>query len=85
MDDDAARDGLDHLQAAAKELIAAARSLLDAAEAIVQDPGAVRDAMSTIGSLVTMAGRVAASATGAGRTDDEDPQPRAKVQRIVVE
>lgn len=38
-----ARDGLEHLQAAARELIAAARAALDVAEDIVDDPSVVRD------------------------------------------
>jgi hypothetical protein len=38
-DDDAVRAGLDHLQAAALELIAATRAFLDVAEDLVREPG----------------------------------------------
>lgn len=47
---DRAREGLDHLQNAARELIAAARAALDVAEDLIDDP-------DTIGSVVGAAGR----------------------------
>jgi hypothetical protein len=45
-----AREGLDHLQAAARELIAAARAALDVAEDLIDDP-------DTISSVVGAAGQ----------------------------
>jgi hypothetical protein len=47
---DRARDGLDHLQNAARELIAAARAALDVAEDVIDDP-------DTIASVVGAAGQ----------------------------
>ena len=67
MDDDAARDGLEHLQNAAKEVIAAMRSFLDAAEGVVNDPSAARDAVATLGSIAGLVGR---AVRGAGAPGD---------------
>jgi hypothetical protein len=72
MDDDPARDGLEHLQHAATELIAAARSFLDAAEHLVADPTAVRDAFSALGAVASFASRAAASAAGMARAGPDD-------------
>lgn len=55
--DDLARTGVDHLQAAARELIAAARSFLDAAEELVEDPAAVQHLVQTLGGLAQAAAR----------------------------
>jgi hypothetical protein len=49
--DDRARDGLEHLQAAARELIQAARAMLDVAEDLVNDPEAVASLAGTVGAL----------------------------------
>lgn len=48
---DRAREGLDHLQAAARELIQAARAMLDVAEDLVNDPEAVASVAATVGAL----------------------------------
>lgn len=40
MNEDRARDALEHLQTAALEMIAAARAALDVAEELVRDPAA---------------------------------------------
>lgn len=45
---DRAKEGLDHLQAAALEAIAAARALLDVAEEVVREPGAIGDVARTV-------------------------------------
>jgi len=81
---DAERDdlaaGMEHLQAAAKEMIRATRSLLDAAEGLVDDPAAVQGLLGTLGGLVQ-------AATGRLRPDpgsDEDDGDDGKVQRIKV-
>ena len=42
-------DGVEHLQAAAREVIRAARSLLDAAEGLVEDPAALQGLLGTLG------------------------------------
>lgn len=44
-------DGVAHLQAAAREMIAAARSFLEAAERVVENPEAVRTAVVTVGAM----------------------------------
>lgn len=49
--DDRAREGLEHLQAAARELIQAARAMLDVAEDLVNDPEAVASLAGTVGTL----------------------------------
>ncbi|MGI8663726.1 MAG: hypothetical protein ACR2LQ_11010 [Acidimicrobiales bacterium] len=77
---DHARDGIAHLQKAAKELIAAGRALLDAADELVDDPatlGQLGDALATIAKL---AGSVLGGS--APRQGDDDDEPR--VQRIRV-
>jgi len=78
-------DGLDHLQRAARELIAASRAFLDVAEDLVERPDGVQQLLGAVGSLGDAAGRVLRG--GAGRTpvrdddgDDDDPP----VQRIPV-
>jgi hypothetical protein len=48
---DKAREGLEHLQAAARELIQAARAMLDVAEDLVNDPETVASVAGTVGAL----------------------------------
>lgn len=50
---DRAKEGLDHLQAAALEAIAAARALLDVAEELVREPGVINDAARTIVAMAS--------------------------------
>ena len=57
-----AREGLEHLQAAARELIEAARAALDVAEEVVNDPESLA---SLAGTLATV-GDVARRVTGTG-------------------
>jgi hypothetical protein len=57
-----AREGVEHLQAAARELIEAARAALDVAEEVVNDPETLA---SLAGTLATV-GDVARRVTGAG-------------------
>ncbi len=73
-------EGLEHLQAAAKELIRAGRSLLDAAEGLVEDPAALQGLLGTLGSLAqAAAGRLRAEG-GDGAPDDDG----GGVERIPV-
>ena len=68
--EDKVAQGIEHLQAAAREMIKATRSLLDAAEELVDDPKSVQD---LVGSL-THAAQMAASRlrpTGAEGGDDD--------------
>ncbi|HET6949645.1 MAG TPA: hypothetical protein VFI47_04670 [Acidimicrobiales bacterium] len=65
-----AREGVEHLQAAARELIAAARAALDVAEEVVADP----DALSSLaGMLATMGDAARRAAGGAGRAGRAAP------------
>jgi len=77
---DLAQEGLSHLQAAAKEMIAAARSFLDVAESLVEDPQAVQ----ALGGAVTTLAKLAAGTlmNAADRSGDDGDEPR--VQRIRV-
>jgi len=72
----AAQDGLNHLQAAAREMIAAARAFLDAAEAVVEDPQQVTQAVGVVGSFVKAA---SAAVQPTARDADGDP-----IERITV-
>jgi hypothetical protein len=81
--EDHARAGVEHLQAAAREMIRATRRLLDAAEELVDDPGAIQTALSTLSTLAqAAAGRLRGeegTASDADRGDDD-----GHVQRIRV-
>jgi hypothetical protein len=75
--DDRMREGVEHLQTAALELIAAARVFLDLAEDIVRDPS----------DLVARANAAAAAARtmgGGGRRHHDDRDGDGGVQRIRV-
>ena len=86
--DDRVQQGIDHLQAAAREVIEATRSLLDAAEALVDDPRAVQGLVGTLASVAqAAAGRFRAGVQHwdehgehGGPGDDDD----GHVQRIKV-
>jgi hypothetical protein len=80
--DDRAADGVAHLQAAARELIAAARAMLDVAEDLVADPGAVTAVVDAFGSIVRTAARAARDATATVHEADDDD--RHGVERIQV-
>jgi hypothetical protein len=54
MNDERAAEGLEHLQAAALELIAAARAFLDVAEDVVTDPEGVTGTLASLAALVDM-------------------------------
>ena len=80
MSEDRARQGVEHLQAAAIEMIAAFRAFLDVAEEVVRDPSAVTAFAST---LVETA-RSAAPAAATPGADGEPPAPEPRVTRIRV-
>lgn len=63
MNDDRAAAGLDHLQAAALELIQAARSFLDVAEDLVADQEKVAEVVSAFGTVADIAARAAREST----------------------
>ena len=79
---DAAREGLEHLQAAAHEMIAAARSLLDACEEVLDDPRAGETLASIAGSVARVVGGIAGLVPHGGSQDEEDDAPR--VQHIKI-
>ena len=74
-----AREGLEHLQTAVREMIAAARAFLDAVDDLVEDPHAVAAIKSTVSSVARLAGG-ALSGRGLAGPDDDSP----KVERITV-
>lgn len=79
--DDHARVGLEHLQAAALEVIQATRSLLDAAEELVEDPAAVQ---GMVASVAAVAQAAAARLRGDGRGSNGDGDDDGRVQPIRV-
>ena len=77
MDDERAGEGVEHLQAAAHELIAAARAFLDVAEDLVRDPKVAEGLVAGFGDLadtVRTAARDAAgrAASSSGSEGDDD-------------
>jgi len=78
--EDRAADGLAHLQAAARELIAAARAMLDVAEDLVEDPGTVTAVVDAFGSVVRTAARAGRGLTPPPSGDEGPPG----VERISV-
>lgn len=77
--------GVEHLQAAAREVIRAGRSLLDAAEGLVEDPAALHGVLGTLSGLAQAAVRsFGAQASGGGPDDDDGDGDDGKVQRITV-
>jgi hypothetical protein len=67
--EDHARAGLEHLQAAAREVIQATRSLLDAADELVDDPSAVQDLVGTIATVAQAAAARLRAKDGASSAD----------------
>ena len=73
------QSGLDHLQRAAREMIAASRALLDVAEELVDDPKAASGIIDLLGSVAGRAERRPPRGSAEGEDDDDPP-----VQRIPV-
>lgn len=85
MNEDRAQEGIEHLQAAAREMIAAARAFLDVAEDLVAEPGPLLAVLSTLGDLAgPLVARGRAAATATADDDDEGPAPAPRVQHIRV-
>ncbi len=78
MNDERMREGVEHLQAAALELIEAARAFLDVAEDVVKDP-------ATLVELVAEAAQQAQSVARHGPKGGArgDGQPRVERIRVV--
>ena len=78
--EDKVHEGIEHLQAAAREVIQATRSLLDAAEELIDDPRSVQDLVGSLAHAAQMAvSRLRPSSPG-GNDDDGG----GHVQRIKV-
>lgn len=75
------QEGVDHLQRAARELIAASRAFLDVVEEVVERPDAVQDLLGVVGSLGEAASRTLRPDRRTPPSDDDDDPP---VQRIPV-
>jgi hypothetical protein len=92
MEDERAREGLEHLQAAAREVIAAARAMLDVVEELVEDPEAVRTVIADVGALFgtvvraagERVGRPGNAGAGGGASGDKGDGPTDRVERIRV-
>jgi hypothetical protein len=92
-DDPRVQAGIEHLQRAAREVIAASRALLDAAEELVEDPKAAGSVLDLLGEVAARGRSVVGRASGAGAaaagfagapTADDDPDDGPAVQRIPV-
>ncbi len=81
---DPAREGLDHLQAAAREMIAAARSMLDACEELLEDPSAGEMLASVIGSVTRAVGGLAGLGGRVRPHDAGGDDESSRVQRIKI-
>jgi hypothetical protein len=87
---DRAREGIQHLQAAARELIHAARALLDVAEDLLDDPAAIATLAGALGAMGDAARRRAttpAATEDDGEHDGEDGAgavPEPTIERITV-
>jgi hypothetical protein len=79
--DERAAAGLDHLQAAALEMIAAARAFLDVAEELVTDREKVADVAHLVGSSARGAAR---AVLGHDRAESEPDDLDGRVQHIKV-
>lgn len=82
---DAGAEGVEHLQRAAREMVAAARSFLDAIEGVVEDRDALKEVSTTVAGLAATVGDVIGDAVRGGRPAPwvdsawrvEDPAPAA--------
>jgi len=81
---DRAREGLQHLQAAARELILAARALLDVAEDLVDDPAALATLVGAVASLGDPVGRPPAAPPGGNGGGDRGAESGTTIERITV-
>lgn len=70
---DRAREGLEHLQAAARELIAAARAALDVAEDLIDDPETIASMSGAAGSVGDMVGDLVRTVLSPRRPPSGDP------------
>lgn len=83
MNEQRAREGVEHLQAAALEVIAAVRAFLDLAEDVVRDPAAATAVVQNLAEAGRAAAHMATPARGTTDATDAD-QPAEGVTRIRV-
>jgi hypothetical protein len=69
--EDKVAQGIEHLQAAAREMIRATRSLLDVAEELVDDPKSVQDLVGSLAQAAQTAASRFRATTAAQGTDDD--------------
>jgi hypothetical protein len=74
-----AREGLDHLQTAARELIEAARAMLDVVEEVVAEPESAAALGRLVGDLLRQR-----DGQDRARDDDGDRGDGSEIQRITV-
>ncbi|HUP85245.1 MAG TPA: hypothetical protein VM143_06220 [Acidimicrobiales bacterium] len=80
MNDDRAKQGVEHLQAAAIEMIGAFRAFLDLAEDVVRDPSAVTAFAASLVETARAAAPSASPSAAAGAEGSAEP----RVTRIRV-
>lgn len=79
---DPLREGLEHLHAAGRELVAAARAAIGAIEEIVDDPEAVRDARASVSEFFrTVARSTGLASSQAERTADAEASTETHDER----
>ena len=85
--DERASEGMDHLQAAAREMIDAARAFLDVAEEYIDDREQLGRAAEVVGRVADAAGRTAREAAGlVGDPDATDnAESTGRVRHIPVD
>ena len=81
MNEERAVAAIEHLQAAALELIESARAALDVAEDLVKDPV---DLLALAATAAEFAQRFATPATASRAAADDDAPPKSGVTRIRV-
>ena len=81
MNDERAAEGLDHLQAAALEMIAAARAFLDVAEDLVADRDKVSEVVAAFGTIADAATQATRDAKQRRQGPDADPARRQAAPR----
>lgn len=64
VNDERAAEGVDHLQRAAREMVAAARSFLDVVEELVEDRAALNEVASTLSGAASAVGEVMRNGLG---------------------
>lgn len=79
-----ARQGIEHLQAAARELIAAARAALDVAEDLVDDPDTVASLTGVADSVTGFVRSVVPTRRQPEPDAGDDPEGDSEVQQIPI-